>query len=90
MIDCGTLTQVIEILATSAARDVTVVAKQVRSKIPEITISTCDDDDVCGVKPLAETPGINLYLLSTNGVCLSLTRDPEIAMGVVLASVATD
>ena len=50
-------------------------------------VSTCSENDICGVKPLAQTPGVNLYLLSSNGGCFSLTRNPEMALGLVLAEV---
>ena len=35
--------------------------------------------------PVLERPGFNLYLVNGSEHCLSLTNDPELAIGVVLA-----
>lgn len=87
MIDRETMTRVAAILAASENREVEAIAARLKAEIDGLIVSTCDDDDICGVKPLAETPGVNLYLLSSSGACLGLTRDPEMALGVVLARV---
>jgi len=90
MIDRETLAKALEAVAQSETRDVEAIARILRARLPDLTVSTCDDDDVCGVPPLAETPGVNLYLLSASGACLGLTRDPEMALGLVLAQVTED
>ncbi|WP_337997418.1 DUF6129 family protein [Oleispirillum naphthae] len=87
MIDRETLAQALETVARSASRDADAIAKTLRAALPDLIVSTCDDDDVCGIPPLARTPGVNLYLLSSSGACLGLTRDPEMALGLVLAQV---
>jgi len=89
MIEPATLARVAEILAASESRTVGDIAKVLKAEL-DLVVSTCDEDDICGVKPLAETPGVNLYLLSSSGACLGLTRDPEMAIGVVLAQVTED
>ncbi len=86
MIEREILAKALEIVARSESRDVEAIAATLRKDL-EMIVSTCADDDVCGVPPLAETPGVNVYLLSANGACLSLTRDPEAALGLVLAEV---
>ncbi len=88
MIDRDTLTEITIAIAEAEFRDVDLIAAQLKAKIDGLIVSTCDEDDICGVKPLAETPGVNLYLLSSSGACLALTRDPEAAIGVVLAQVS--
>ncbi len=87
MIDRDTLTRVTVAIAEAEIRDVDLIAARLKADIDGLIVSTCDEDDICGVKPLAETPGVNLYLLSSSGACLGLTRDPENAIGVVLAQV---
>lgn len=87
MIDRETLTRVTVAIAEAEIRDVDLIAARLKADIDGLIVSTCDEDDICGVKPLAETPSINLYLLSSSGACLGLTRDPENAIGVVLAQV---
>jgi len=90
MIDREILASALDVVARSEDRDVGAIAAVLRAGLPGLVVSTCDDDDVCGVPPLAETPGVNLYMLSSSGACLGLTRDPEMAMGLVLAQVAED
>jgi hypothetical protein len=89
MIDRDTLAKALETIATAENRDVETIAATLR-KDQEMIVSTCSEDDVCGVPPLARTPGVNVYLLSANGGCLGLTRDPEIALGLVLAEVGEE
>lgn len=89
MIDRETLAKALETIARSENRDVEVIAAILRKDLDMIA-TTCDDDDVCGTEPLAKTPGVNVYLLSSNGGCLGLTRDPEIALGLVLADVTEE
>lgn len=90
MIDRETMARVLATVAQHPAREVEAIAAALRAEIDGLIVSTCDDDDICGVRPLAETPGVNLYLLSSSGACLGLTRDPEMALGVVLAQVGED
>ncbi len=90
MIDRATLARVAVVLADSEVREVELIAARLKAENHGLIVSTCEDDDVCGVRPVAETPGVNLYLLSASGACLGLTRDPEAAIGVVLAQVRAD
>ncbi len=86
MIEPQTLVKAVEIVAASDDRAVEVLAATLRAEL-DMIVFTCSEDDICGVKPLAQTLGVNLYLLSSNGGCLSLARDPEMALGLVLAEV---
>ncbi len=89
MIDRETLAKALETIAAAENRDVETIAARLRADL-DMIVSTCSEDDVCGVPPLAQTPGVNVYLLSANGGCLGLTRDPEIALGLVLAEVGEE
>lgn len=90
MIDRETMTRVLAVVAQAEVREVEAIAAALRAEIDGLIVSACDDGDICGVRPLAETPGVNLYLLSSSGACLGLTRDPEMALGVVLAQVTPE
>lgn len=90
MIDRATLARVAVAMADSDVREVELIAARLKAENGDLIVTTCDDDDICGVRPVAETPGVNLYLLSSSGACLGLTRDPEAAIGVVLAQVRPD
>jgi len=91
MIDAETLTGIVKIVAEADNRDVPALVTIVREAFPDILVSMCYEDEICGSEPLVETPGINLYLLATSeSGCQSLTQDPTIANGVVLAEVDDD
>lgn len=55
---------------------------------PELRFTFCSDDDMpARLSPALQREGFNLYLVGGGEHCLSLTKDPEQAIGVVLASV---
>ena len=56
-----------------------------RGTFPGLTFTVCADDDIIGPRPVVEGQGYNLYLVDASSHCLSLTRDPESASGVVVA-----
>lgn len=58
---------------------------ELRSNFPQVHFTYCMDDDVMAAQPVYEAPAFNLYLIDSRHHCLSFTRDPEIATGVVLA-----
>jgi hypothetical protein len=58
-----------------------------RSQFPDIHFTYCMDDDVYAALPVLERKRFNLYLVDSRDHCLSLTRDSEIATGVVVAEV---
>jgi hypothetical protein len=57
-----------------------------RGRWPGMHFTLCGDDDVpARLTPVLERPGFNLYLVNGSEHCLTLTNDPEVAIGVVLA-----
>jgi hypothetical protein len=62
-----------------------------RKRWPDIHLTLCGDDDVpARLAPVLECPGFNMYLVNGSEHCLTLTNDPELAIGVVLAWVGED
>lgn len=57
-----------------------------RRRWPGLRFTVCGDDDVpARLPPVLARPGFNLYLVDGSEHCLTLTDDPEMAIGVVLA-----
>jgi hypothetical protein len=55
---------------------------------PDLRFTFCNDDDMpARLPPTLQCNSFNLYLVGGGEHCLSLTTDPEQAIGVVLASV---
>ncbi len=88
MIDAATLDRIAEMTRAQGLDEGTVQA--LRSAWPGMHFSYCMDDDICGVEPVRELPGFNLYLVDGREHCLSLTGNPEAATGLVLAEVEPD
>ncbi len=62
-----------------------------RAAYPGVHFTCCMDDDVSvNAKPYAQRPGFNVYLVNSSNHCSTLTNDPDIASGVVLAEVIED
>jgi hypothetical protein len=64
--------------------------ERLRSSFPGIHFTYCMDDDVVGAGPVFEDPAFNLYLVDSSSHCLTLTRDLELATGLVLAEIEED
>lgn len=47
----------------------------------------CSDDDISEVSPVVEHEGFNLYLVNGQNHCLSMTKNFDVATGVVVAEV---
>lgn len=88
MIDADTLEQIARTTQEQGLHENTVQA--LRAAWPALHFSYCMDDDVCGVAPVREMEGINLYLVDGRNHCMALTESPEAATGVVLAEVVAD
>jgi hypothetical protein len=59
-----------------------------RQSWPELRFTLCNDDDMPARLPAAlKRERFNLYLVNGSEHCLSLTDDPQHAIGVVLAEV---
>ncbi len=85
MISRDTLSAIADGAAALPALDDAGLA-QLRAAWPNLHLTLCSEDDVPARLPaVLERPGFNLYLVNGNEHCLSLTNDPEIAIGVVLA-----
>ena len=57
-----------------------------RGRWPGLHFALCGDDDVpARLSPVLARPGFNVYLVNGSEHCLTLTNDPELAIGVVLA-----
>lgn len=89
MIDQAQLDEVIRTVEQSRLDDALLVA--LRAAYPGVHFNSCMDDDVSvNAKPYAERPGFNVYLVNSANHCSTLTNDPDIASGVVLAEVIED
>lgn len=59
-----------------------------RNGWPDLRFTFCNDDDMpARLPPTLQCDSFNLYLVGGGEHCLSLTTDPEQAIGVVLAQV---
>jgi hypothetical protein len=88
MIDAATLDRIGAMTVAQGLSETTVQA--LRAAWPGMHFSYCMDDEICGVEPVRELEGINLYLVDGRGHCLSLTGDPDVATGLVLAEIQLD
>jgi len=61
------------------------VLQDFRQRFPGISFTRCDASDVDGERPYKEFEHFTLYLVSAVDHCVTLTRDPSIATGVVVA-----
>lgn len=85
MIPADTLHAIADAAAALPALDDAGLA-QLRAAWPGLHLTLCSDNDVpARVPAMLERPGFNLYLVNGSEHCLSLTNDPDVAIGVVLA-----
>ncbi len=85
MIPADTLSAIADAAAALPALDDAGLA-QLRAAWPGMHLTLCSDNDVpARVPAMLERPGFNLYLVNGSEHCLTLTNDPEVAIGVVLA-----
>jgi hypothetical protein len=55
---------------------------------PDLRFTLCNDDDMpARLRPALKREKFNLYLVGNGEHCISLTDDPQQAIGVVLAEV---
>lgn len=64
--------------------------QQLRTQYTGVMFTYCMDDDIHSASPVLTRSGFNVYLVDTRDHCVTLTRNHEIAAGVVLAEVITD
>ena len=85
MIPADTLSAIADAAAALPALDDAGLAR-LRAAWPGMHLTLCSDNDVpARVPAMLERPGFNLYLVNGSEHCLTLTNDPEVAIGVVLA-----
>jgi hypothetical protein len=85
MIADDTLQKVAEAVEQAGVSEA--VLAELRQGFPGVHFSYCMDDDVGTAKPVLERPGFNLYLVDGREHCLSLTSDPAVATGLLVAEV---
>jgi hypothetical protein len=79
------IAQIVHVLEVAGLNDTTVAA--LRERFADMHFTYCMDDDVTAARPVAETPGFNVYLVDGREHCLRFTTQWEAATGVVLAAV---
>ena len=85
MIPAETLTAIADAAAALPALE-DAGLERLRAGWPGLHLTLCSDNDVpARLPPVLERPGFNLYLVNGSEHCLSLTNDPAVAIGVVLA-----
>jgi hypothetical protein len=55
-----------------------------RQKFPGVSLTRADPSDVEGEHPYKEFSRFTLYLISAINHCVSMTRDPAIATGIIV------
>ena len=83
MIQAETITRVKELLNEQGIDEGSVGA--LRGQFPDVHFTYCSDDDIHSGKPVEETDQFSIYLVDSREHCLSLTMNPEIATGLVIA-----
>lgn len=67
------------------------VVARLRARWPQLRFTCCSDDDVPPrLAPAFSGAGYRLYYIAGNEHCLSLTREAEVAIGLVVAEVVDD
>jgi len=74
-----------QIEALLAAPDADASALQdFRQRFPGVSLTRCDPSDVDGERPYKEFARFTLYLVSAVNHCVTMTRDPSIATGIIV------
>jgi hypothetical protein len=73
----------IEALLAAPDADLSAVA-DFRQRFPGVSYTRCDPSDVDGEKPYKEFTRFNLYLVSAVNHCVTMTRDPAVATGIIV------
>jgi hypothetical protein len=60
------------------------VLQDFRQRFPGVSLTRCDPSDVDGERPYKEFTRFNLYLVSAVNHCVTMTRDPTIATGIIV------
>lgn len=74
-----------QIEALLAAPDATLTAlSDFRQRFPGVSYTRCDPSDVDGENPYKEFARFTLYLVSAVNHCVTMTRDPAVATGIIV------
>lgn len=60
------------------------VLQDFRQRFPGVSLTRCDPSDVDGERPYKEFARFNLYLVSAVNHCVTMTKDPAIATGIIV------
>jgi hypothetical protein len=60
------------------------VLQDFRQRFPGVSLTRCDPSDVDGERPYKEFPRFTLFLVSAVNHCVTMTRDPSIATGIIV------
>ncbi|WP_026607693.1 DUF6129 family protein [Methylocapsa acidiphila] len=73
----------IEALLSAPDADASVLA-DFRQRFPGVSLTRCDPSDVDGERPYKEFSRFNLFLVSAVNHCVTMTRDPAVATGIIV------
>ncbi|TXR53056.1 hypothetical protein [Reinekea thalattae] len=59
--------------------------RQLKQDWPQFRFILCSEDDMGAKEPYMETDSVQLHLIAASLGCASLTREPENAVGLVIA-----
>jgi len=60
------------------------VLQDFRQRFPGISLTRCDASDVDGERPYKEFACFTLYLVNAHDHCVTVTRDPSAATGIIV------
>jgi hypothetical protein len=84
MLAADTLEQIAEATAQGALDDSALAG--LKQRWPDLRFTLCSDEDMpARMPPALRRDGFNLYMVGGGEHCISLTTDPEQAIGVVVA-----
>jgi hypothetical protein len=85
MLAADTLQQIAEATAALGALDDDALAG-LKQRWPDLRFTLCNDEDMpARMPPALRRDGFSLYMVGGGEHCISLTTDPEQAIGVVVA-----
>jgi uncharacterized protein DUF6129 len=85
MIEQDTLSQIAARIETAGVDESTV--NLLRQEFSDLHFTYCSEDDIPNNEAIVEKTNFNLYLVDGREHCLCLTRDFDVATGVVIAEI---
>lgn len=74
------------LLLLGRVSDASLIFQGLKQLLPGVPVNRCDATDVDTEAPFCENETVALYFLDTSRHCVTITRSPERAMGVVVAT----